>query len=124
MDLHGIVRGAITSVNPDVPALLYASNGWDTQPDGTRTPKYLPAVSLMVQVQALSYDDLKVVSGLNINGEAKTIYLHGDWRGVLRPEKGGGDLLTMVRTNEKFLNVHTIESWPDWSRFVGVRQVC
>ncbi len=120
--MHGIVRGAITSVNPDVPAVLFASMGWTTEADGTRVPRYAPAVNASVQVQALGYRDLEMVSGLNIQGEARTVYLNGDWRGVLRPEKAGGDLLTFG--GEKWLNVKTVEQWPDWSRLLVVRQVC
>lgn len=121
MNLHAIVRNAITTVTPDVPALLHASAGSVTLGDGKRVPQYAPPVSAMVQVQALSWRDMEMIGGLNIQGEARAVYLAGDWRAVIRPGQHGGDLLEF--NGLKWLNVKTLEQWPDWSKLVAVRQL-
>lgn len=40
MNLHGIVRGAIVTVNPDVPVAVRISTGYTIAAGGTRTPTY------------------------------------------------------------------------------------
>lgn len=122
MNLHAVVRGPINAINPDVPATLFASTGWTTQPDGTRVPAYGPAVQMMAQVQALSWKDLQMLDGVNIAGEARAIYLYGDWRSVIRPEKAGGDLI--VVEGAKWLIVKALETWAvGWSKVAAVRQM-
>lgn len=121
MNLHGIVSGAIGTVNPFVPAVLQASAGWTTDTDGTRIPTYTGAQTVMVQVQALTYADLKQISGLNITGDARVVYLDGDWRAVIRPGQNGGDLIQIG--GNPYLVVQTLEQWPDWTKLVAVKQV-
>ncbi|MBX9593930.1 MAG: hypothetical protein K2X46_06180 [Roseomonas sp.] len=122
MNLHGIAAGVVGAVNPHVPARLLPSRGWTTQGDGTRVPAYGPPVDAMAQVQSLTFKDLQMVSGLNIQGEARAIYLNGDWRGVIRADKAGGDVITIGA--ERYLVVQALETWPDWSKVAVVRQVC
>ncbi|RVT95248.1 hypothetical protein EOD42_16825 [Rhodovarius crocodyli] len=121
MNLHSIVYGAIGTVNPHVLATLQASQGYTTLPDGTQVPNYDAPQNVMVQVQALSFADLKQIEGLNITGDARAIYLAGDWRGVVRPGQNGGDLITIG--TDRFLVAQTLEQWPDWTKLVAVLQV-
>lgn len=121
MNLHGIVYGAIGTVNPHVRATLQASQNYTTLPDGTQVPNYDAPQDVMVQVQALAFADLKQLDGLNITGDARVIYLAGDWRGVVRPGQSGGDLITIG--TDRFLVTQTLEQWPDWTKLVAVRQV-
>ncbi len=121
MNLHGIVRNAIGIVNPHTPAKLHRSNGYTTQPDGTQVPKYAAVRDLRVQVQAMSYGDLRQVEGLNFQGEARAIYMDGVWDGVSRPDGKGGDLI--VIGTERWLVIQSLESWPDWTKVCAVRQM-
>lgn len=120
MNLHGIVAGAVAAVNPHITAQILASDGYTTSPDGTQVPQYLPATDIKIQSQALQYNDIVQLDGLNIQGERRAVYLPGDWNGVVRADQKGGDLLRFpdhkggpVRT---WLVVLVLENWPDWTK--------
>lgn len=115
MNLHGIVSGAIGAVNPFVPAQIKISTGSTTLPSGKREPSY-SVTDVSAQIQALSYEDLKHIDGLNIQGVVKTVYVNGNFNGVNRPRQQGGDLL--VVNGEEWLIVKVVEEWPDWCHFV------
>lgn len=121
MNLHGLVSGAIGIVNPHVPALIRRSEGYSTAPDGTQTPAYSAPRTVRAQVQSLTYKDLQQIAGLNIQGEARAVYLYGNLDGVLRPDQKGGDILTI--RGERWLTVHVLETWPDWCKLAVVRQL-
>jgi len=122
MNLHGIVRGAITSVNPDVLATLRRPTGeYTTAPDGLRTPEYDERTDVPIQVQALSGKDVQHMDALNIQGVLRSVHLDGDWQGVFRPDGLGGDLFTFGYAGapaRTWLVVQVMETWPDWSRVV------
>lgn len=119
MNLHQIVSGAIGRVNPFIPATLRQSTGYTTNPDGSRTPTYTDTV-VSIQVQALSTDDLMKVDGLNLQGNKQAVYLGGQWNGVVRVGKQGGDLLRF--NGQTWLAVIVLENWPDWTKLAVVLQ--
>ena len=94
MNLHGIVSGLVGAVNPPLACLLTASTGTTTGADYTPVPTYAAPVTIMVQVQSLTYDDLMQTNGLNIQGEKRAMYIQGNWNGVVRSANKGGDLIT------------------------------
>lgn len=120
MNLHGIVAGAIGTVNPLITAQILASNGYDTEADGSQVPKYLPAQDVQIQVQALQYNDIAQLDGLNIQGERRAVYLYGDWNGIVREDQKGGDLLLFPAQKggppKTWLVVFVFENWPDWTK--------
>lgn len=120
MNLHQMVAGAIGMVNPFIKAELLRSTGYTTNPDGTRTPTYDVIHNGMIQVQSLSSDDLKQIEGLGIQGSKNGVYLNGDWNGVVRANRAGGDLLKF--NDQTWLTVTVLESWPDWSKLLVVLQ--
>jgi hypothetical protein len=121
MNLHGLVRGVVTSVNPDVETTLLRSTGYNTAPDGGRAPTYSSTPQL-VQVQALSAPEIRHLDGLNITGVLRKVFLDGDWRGIYRPGNAGGDKFQFgsaapVPINLRgttWLVVQVLETWPDW----------
>jgi len=121
MNLHGIVRGAITSVNPDVWATIRVSTGYTTLPSGRQQPQY-ENVDVKIQVQALTYTDLMKLDGLNIQGVRRAIYAYGFYAGVIRDRARGGDLVTfadgVVPEGQVWLIAQELEVWPDWVKFV------
>ena len=121
MDLHGIVSGAIGTVNPFIPALAYQSTGYTTAGDGSRAPGYAAPVTLSIQKQELSFKDLQHVDGLNIQGVMCSVYLPGQIYGVDRGTAGGGDKFTF--SGQTWLVVSVIEQWPDWCRVILCLQV-
>jgi hypothetical protein len=120
MNLHGIVRGAITTVNPDIVAAWSASNGNTVGADFSQTPGYAAPVNIKIQSQALSGKDLRHAEFLNLQGVLRTVYMYGNKQGIFRPEQLGGDLLAFpLVPNGPVLNwkiVEVGETWPDWCR--------
>jgi hypothetical protein len=93
MNLHGIVRPAINSVNPDKVALYRASIGNTVGSDFSQTPTYAPGVPLRIQIQPLGRDELKHVEKLNLEGVFRTVFMFGNTQGIVRVLAQGGDLL-------------------------------
>ncbi len=120
MNLHQMAAGYIGMVNPFIRAELLRSTGYTTNPDGTRTPTYDVIHNGMIQVQSLSSDDLKQIEGLNIQGSKNGVYLNGDWNGVVRANRQGGDILKF--NDQTWLVVTVLENWPDWSKLLVVLQ--
>lgn len=121
MNLHGIVRGAITSINPDINATLLRSNGYTTDAAGKQTPAYLTFTG-KIQVQGVNGKDLEHTDRLNIQGVLRTVYLRGNWAGVIRADQRGGDVLKFPQlpgaTIQDWRVVNVAESWPDWTKAI------
>lgn len=120
MNLHQVVSGVVGMVNPFVTATLLRSTGYATSPDGTQVPSYAAAERVMVQVQALSSDELKQVEGLNVQGNKQAVYLNGNWSGLVRSDRAGGDLLIIA--DRTYLVITVLENWPDFTKLAVVLQ--
>lgn len=121
MNLHGIVRRAITTVNPDVAGVMMVSLGtYTTDAAGHPVPAY-SSQNVTVQLQPLSYTDLMKIDGLNLQGVVKKAYVNGNFEGVNRPKQKGGDKL--IVNGENWLITQPLEEWPDWCSFVVTLQV-
>lgn len=93
MNLHGLVRGAINSVNPDKVALYLKSTGNAINADFSQTPGYATGVSVRIQIQPLGKQELQHIEKLNMQGVFRTVYMFGDTEGIVRVQAKGGDLL-------------------------------
>ena len=121
MNLHGIASQYTSAVNPLEKVLILRSAGSTLIPGGKRNPQYHPAVAIIADLQALSFGDLQQIDGLNIQGYRRALYINGASFGIVRPDQLGGDLI--VRTDgTTWLNVHVLEPWNDWFKFVVTRQ--
>jgi hypothetical protein len=113
VNLHQIASGAIGMVNPFITVTVKRAAGtYTTQPDGTRVPNY-NVFAGPAQVQDLSVEQLRLVEGLGIAGHKKTVYLNGDWAGVVRADTRGGDLFYFEAA--EWLATQVLEGWPDWT---------
>ena len=124
MNLHAIAGNYVSAVNPWMTATIQMSNGYTTAADGSRTPAYKPAQSVQAQIQAMTYNDLVQTSGLNIQGEKRAMYLNGNWAGVVRQDKKGGDLITLT-DGSVWLVTLVLENWQfndGWVKVAVVRQ--
>jgi hypothetical protein len=93
MNLHGIVRGAINSVNADKTALYLKSTGNTVNADFSQTPSYAPGLPVRIQIQPLGKEELRHIEKLNLQGVYRTIYMYGNTQGVVRIFVQGGDLI-------------------------------
>lgn len=118
MNLHGIVSPLIGVINPFVPGTIQVSTGSTTAPNGSRTPTYSILPNISMQVQALSYSDLRQIDGLNLNGTRRAIYINGKFDGVVRSALKGGDLITLSDGPNvgTWLIAQVLEQWPDWCK--------
>lgn len=115
MNLHQIVRGAIGSVNPDLPVIVKQNTGWTQDATFKRVPTYTDTATTG-QVQALSGKDLKQLEslGIAIQGVGRAVYLNGDWQGLRRYTEQGGDMMQFKLPNgtpATWLVVQVLETW-------------
>ena len=118
MNLHQIVSNVVSAVNPNQPATLQLSNGSTTNPDGTRTPAYFPATTVIAQIQELSTQDLRQLEGLNISGSSRAIYFQGEVDAIMRVAQKGGDLITTV-DGRVWLTTAMLERFDDYGNTTG-----
>ncbi len=124
MNLHSIVGPLVGTVSPSVSLTLLKSTGYTTAADGSRTPTYAAPVTVQGDVQALQYNDIAQLDGINIEGEARAIYLGGNWEGAIRDDQSGGDMITFP-DGSVWLVVRVLENWGDtdgWVKVAAVRQ--
>jgi hypothetical protein len=121
MNLHQIASGAIGMVNPFITVTILRSAGYVTDLDGTRVPAY-ETLSGPAQVQDLASDDLRLLTdaGINIQGARKNVYLNGQWAGVVRADKQGGDIFQF--SGADWLVTMVPEQWPDWTKVIVTMQ--
>lgn len=115
MNLHSLVRGAISSVNPDTPVTVLISTGFTKDASFRQVPSYAPPVTMTAQVQALTSTDLRKLDAMNVQGSMRTIYLSGSLDGASRLKQTGGDLVTMP-DGTVYLTTMVLERWPDWCK--------
>ena len=124
MNLSSMVGPAIGSVNPFVTSSIQRSTGSTTGDSGKRTPSYSASELIQVQKQALQYNDLVQVDGLNISGEKCAMYIQGKVEGINRTEGKGGDLITTPDGKEWLVTI-ILEDWSEtggWCKVACVRQ--
>ena len=127
MNLHGVVRGAITTVNPDIPACLFYSTGeFETSDAGVCTPKYKIKKG-NIQVQGVNGRDLQLINNINMQGIFRSVYLYGELSGIVRSNQQGGDLLEFADVGccevKKWLVVQVAEIFPDWCKVIVCQQL-
>lgn len=122
MNLHQLVRGPITAINPDITGTLRRSTGYTTLPGGKREPTYADTTG-RIQVQALGPVDLKHVNDLNLQGVDRKVYMYGDWGGPIRADQTGGDLLQFpVRGVMRTWKIVTV--FETWDAPIGANGWC
>lgn len=121
MNLHAIVSPVIGVVNPNVMATVMMSTGYTIDANSKQVPAYTQFDRVPAQVQALSFGDIQKLAGLNLQGVRRAIYLTGNWDGLVRGERRGGDLI--VIGDQTWLVAIALESWPDWTKVAATLQV-
>ena len=128
INLRGIANSAIQQINSIQLIKIGAPNGYTVDPD---TLLQMPAYTQLTaqgNVQSLSSDDLDQMSGLNIEGTLRAVYLYGNWGGILRPDGQPNTILSFVTnesgtTKEREWNVFKVlEVWSDWCKVAVVLQ--
>lgn len=121
INLHGIVSGVISAINPNERVTYRRSLGSTTNADGSQTPVYDSGTSVMAQVQETTTDDLRKSDGLNLQGQKLKAWLDGSMSGVVRQSGRGGDLIVRA-DGSTWLVANIIEQWATWVAVLMVRQ--
>ena len=121
MNLHGIVSGIVSAVNPMQEVTIEVSIGNVTLEDGSRVPKYAKPVKRMAQIQPLTSGDIQHLDSLNIQGVFQGIYISGHLDGLIRSDNKGGDRITFP-DGKVYLVTTSIEDWPDWTKVAASLQ--
>lgn len=82
------------------------------------------SLTLMAQIQPITWRDLQQLDGVNLGGVKWKAYLYGEVDAIVRPEKKGGDLITISsgRHQGVWLITEVLEQFPDWCCAALVQQ--
>jgi len=115
LNLHGTVRGAIRTVNQDIPAAYLGSTGYTVDSGGRQIPSYAESVPVLIQVQPPWGRDLRHIDYLNIQGTIRTVFLYSDPQAIVRVNAQGGDRLQFPQfvgqPVDDWLIVYVAETW-------------
>lgn len=125
MNLHGIVRKAINTINPEYLGVWKQSTGFTQDASGRPIPAYTDHANTPMRVQSLTGKDLMHEAFQSMQGVKRSVYTFGNIQGVVRPDGTGGDLLLFPANrggpNRTWLVVVVLETWtPDTSGWCKV----
>ena len=98
LNLHAIVRNAVSVLQPEEDVLLVQSSG-NTNERGVIVPAYAEAASVCARIQSAANDDLKAMEETPRTEISRKAYLFSATpsglvpAGIIRPLTRGGDLL-------------------------------
>ena len=121
MNLRSIANQLTQSINPNIQANIYKSNGWTVNPDRSRTPAFDPPISMMIQKQAMSQADLQHIDSLGLQGQFISIYTDGNWCGLNRKASEGGDIFEFEGNKWRVISIP--ENWENWTRVIACLQL-
>ena len=114
LNLHDVVRGAITSVHPDESCILYQSDG-QTNNKGQITSIYLAPQDIQANIQPLDAQALQHLERVNDTKASEQIFVYSDENmpvsGIQRmPILRSGDFIKRA-DNTYWLITSVIEDW-------------
>jgi hypothetical protein len=125
INLRAVANNVTQAINPNVPVTVQISDGYTVDGAGTPQPRYiLPAISTTADVQQLTARELAHMDDLNIQGNLVNIYLNGKVSGIVRKDRKGGDLITVLEGVSKglYLTTSVSEQWGAWVKVVCTLQ--
>lgn len=120
MNLHALVRGAITAVNPDQTVILLQSAGQAVS-DYQQKPVWQPACAVKAQVQPTPDKALQWLLQTRQDSIWRDCYLYGPVRGLERATARGGDMLYFEGFEWQVDQV--LEAWSATAGWTKVRVV-
>lgn len=123
--VRSLANTAIQCVNKNLPAVLMANDGYETDEAGATTPKFT-SHDISVQLQSLSTQDLEHLGVINQQGQFIYGYARGQISALRRAKKQGADKLRFMAYGEdeesEWLVTQVIESYPSWVKVLLWRQ--
>lgn len=125
MNLRSIANGAISTINPNIPATLKLNTGIKTDDTGRRTSSF-DEIEVKIQAQSLSTQDLALFETLAQQGQMLNVYVSGQIHALRRISQQGADKLVFTAFGEnqpsEWLIKSVAESYPNWCKVVVWRQ--
>jgi hypothetical protein len=91
---------------------------WSVSPSQTVPEEAMTTyLRLQAQIQPITWKDVQMMDGLNIEGVRWKAFLNGQLDGLVRGERKGGDLLVVPRGHRhagQWLVAQVLEQWPNW----------
>ncbi|HCT5325254.1 TPA: hypothetical protein OT022_001669 [Morganella morganii] len=123
--VRALANTAIQCVNKNLPAVLMANDGYETDEAGATTPKFT-SHDIFVQLQSLSTQDLEHLGVINQQGQFIYGYARGQISALRRATNRGADKLRFRAYGEdeesEWLVTQVIESYPSWVKVLLWRQ--
>lgn len=125
LNLRGIANAAIQGINPNISIVVSVPNGYTIDPATLFQVPAFTTVTAPGNVQALDGDDLKQISGLNIQGSIRAVYLYGAVAGIIRPDAQPSAVLAFAHggLSGDWGVFKVLETWQDWCKVAVVYQV-
>ncbi|REF28687.1 hypothetical protein BDD26_3637 [Xenorhabdus cabanillasii] len=125
INVRAIANSLITTVNPNITAVLRVNDGYDIARSGKQVPKY-SVHEISVQLQSLSTQDLEHLGVINQQGQFIYAYARGQISAIRRSKGKGSDRMRFMaygEDEESEWNVtQVIESYPTWVKVLLWRQ--
>lgn len=108
MNLHQVVRGAITGINPDQTITLKKFSSEVTDEYGIVANTYIES-SVIAQVQPVSGEKLIHINNFNSSNTYQRVFLNGQQSGLSTPLDTNGDLF--IIDGKTWLIVEAPQQW-------------
>lgn len=123
INLHNVVRMAISAINPDQVVRIKRVIGYDNS--GTyAVPVYSEVQEVQAQIQPMPSQDIQFINNYNSSSIYKTMYLNGNWTGLNRVLGTGGDVIEW--DNKKWYVTSVPEDYSPtvgWTKIIVVAQI-
>ena len=93
MNLHNIVRPAITAINPDQQITIKVNKGNQHFAGGIVEPIF-EEISTTAQVQPVPSSEIQFIDNYVSSNTYRNFYLNGEFSGLNRRKGTGGDIIT------------------------------
>lgn len=107
-----------TMIVSQIDGVAGAQGDYEVSISQTLTAEILQTtLTLWAEIQPITWRDTQQMEGLNLGGVRWKAYLYGQVDAIVRPEKKGGDLLTIppgTRHAGTWLIAQVLEQWPGW----------
>ena len=120
MKIHTLANRLIVNVNPNIKATLKKFTGLVKNEFYEQTPTYIES-EIIVQAQALSGDQLKMVDFNQFQSELMSVITSEELKGVSKPDQYGGDILSF--NGHEWLVIMINETYHDHTKAVVMKQV-
>jgi len=123
INLRNVVRGAITGINNDIPAVLHKSTGYTVLPGGIQQ-KTFTDINLTIQVQPVSSKDLAQFDWITQQDTVRAVYLNQRALGLVRYDRLSGDVIEFDDNGQtkQWRLVQPLEQWSSWTKVLVVMQ--